>query len=324
MPVFLRSSAILMLAGWLLVAGAPKVLAQSSKAPDAPVAGWLGVTIQDVTEDLSETLPRGLREGALINGVLEDSPAEEAGLQEGDIVVKIDQSRVRNSADLTNAVRDSRPGHVSSIEYYREGRRMRTEVTLAEKENTTIWNPRGEGRHQARRHHSSEEPNVYFFDDHGRGPMGLMAGGTPRLGVQLMDLSDQLSEYFGVAEGVLITEVISESAAETAGLKAGDVITAVGDKPTGSSEEVRAELGEVESGPVEITVVRHGEEQKLTAELKLPRRSSLSGFHGPSAPMFNIPDISFNQEGLKADMEALKEQLKQLEKELSDLRDESR
>ena len=104
------------------------VSVQAQKKADQAAGGWLGVSIQDVTEDLSEALPRGVREGALVNNVVEDSPAEKAGLVEGDVIVKVNQTRIRNSGDLTGAIRDAGAGEKVLIEYYREGRRMRVDV----------------------------------------------------------------------------------------------------------------------------------------------------------------------------------------------------
>lgn len=318
MHVTLKTFRTLTLVGALLLASAPALMAQGSSEERT---AWLGVSIQDVTEDLSQTLPRGVREGALVNSVVEGSPAETAGLTEGDVIVKIEQTRVRNSKDLTDAMQSFRVGQTAGIEYYRDGRRMRTEAVLTGQEDEFEWQPRAERRGRRQR---TQEPDMYYFDNRAPRAFAFMTGDTPRLGVALVDLTDQLSEYFGVKSGVLVSEVKEESAAETAGLKAGDVITEVAGKPTSDSRDVREELSEVESGPVTITVMRKGKPITVTAELERPSRSRMSGFHGPSAPMFNIPEVTWDQEEFKAEMEQLREEMKQLQKELSDMRGDSR
>jgi membrane-associated protease RseP (regulator of RpoE activity) len=320
MRMFSRSILTLVLAGAVCGAAATVARAQSGTRQ---VPGWLGVTIQDVTEELSESLPRGVHEGALVNGVIEGSPAEVAGLTEGDVIVKFDQTRVRNSGDLTEAVRNAEPGHVAVIEYYRDGSRLRAEAKLTKSKNAMVWRQQGEGRKHARRG-KPEEVEMYDLDREHPGGYAFFLGDTPRLGVQLVDLTEQLSSHFGVKSGVLISEVIEESAAEAAGLKAGDIIVAVAGEPTESSQEVREALGEVDSGPVEITVMRDGKEVLLVAQLDAPKRARLSGFHGPSAPMFNIPLVGMDQEELKAEMEELREELRQLREELSQLRDDKK
>lgn len=323
MRVSWRLLLALVLAAGLLGAAAPGARAQSA---GKAARGYLGITIQDVTEELSESLPRGVHEGAIVNGVMEDSPAEAAGLQEGDVIVKFDQIRVRTSGDLTKAVRDAEPGHTALVEYYREGQRMRAEVKLAEQENIMVPAPRAEHKRQMRRetrHYGPpEEAEKYFVQREVPMELALMMADAPRLGVQLVDLTDQLSRFFGVKSGVLVSEVMEGSAADTAGFKAGDIIVAVAGEPTGSAEEVRDELRDVENGPVEITVRRGGKESTLTALLKKPRRARLSSFYAPSAPMFNVPEMGVDQEALREQMEELREELQQLRKELSDMRSE--
>jgi serine protease Do len=312
----------LVLAGALVGAAASGAQAQSA---GKAARGYLGVTIQDVTEELSQSLPRGVHEGAIVNGVMEDSPAEEAGLQEGDVIVKFDQTRVRTSGDLTTAVRNAEPGHTALIEYYREGQRMRAEVKLAEQEMMIPPAPGAEYKKQMRREarrHGTPDEQEYIIQKELPRSLAFMMADAPRLGVQLVDLTDQLSRFFGVKSGVLVSEVIEGSAADTAGFKAGDIIVAVAGEPTGSAEEVRDELRDVERGPVEITVMRGGKESTLTAELKKPHRSSLSGFYAPSAPMFNVPEVGMDQEEFRAQMDELREELQQLRKELSDMRRE--
>jgi len=135
-----------------------------------------------------------------------------------------------------------------------------------------------------------------------------------------------LAEHFGVPEdsGALIGSVVPGSPAADAGLQAGDIIVAVGGKRTETSRDVRDELGRVDTGQVEITVNRDGKEQVMTAELTRPRRTSMSRFHGQSAPMFNIPDVGFDEQALQEEMDQLRKEMEDLRRELSDLRDDSK
>ncbi len=103
-----------------------------------------------------------------------------------------------------------------------------------------------------------------------------------RLGATVTPLSDQLAEYFGVKQGVLVTEVTTGSVAETAGIKAGDVITTVRGQTIASSADVVRELGEADSGAsVEIRVTRNHKEVTLTA--KMPDRTRASAHRGARA-----------------------------------------
>ena len=99
-----------------------------------------------------------------------------------------------------------------------------------------------------------------------------------RLGMTVTPLSDQLAAYFGVKQGVLVSEVDAGSAADMAGLKAGDVITTVKGQAVSSSEDVLRELREAQSGTsVEIRVMR--DRKELTVSAKMPERT-----HAVSSP----------------------------------------
>ena len=324
----------------LLLTLSPAALAQHADEDVKP--GWLGVSIQDVTEDLTEALPRGVHEGALINNVVDDSPAEEGGLQAGDVIVKVNQDRIRNAGDLTRAIREIGAFEQANIEYYRNGRRNRAEVELAERARESYrygarareYNDRARDRsrkYSIQLHDDDEHPGVYHFDDRGGtyalNLSGLM--GRPRLGVKLMDLSDQLAGYFGIAEseGVLVTEVVEESAAAVAGIKAGDVIVRVGDQDVGDSEQLREALGEYdEGGLVDVDVVRNGRRQTIAVELERVEKPRLRGTRWPLSQALMVPDFEFrfDRADLEVQMEQIREMLDELREELAGLRDEIR
>jgi serine protease Do len=315
------------LAAALILALPAFALAQSS---DDATPGWLGVSIQDVTNELSEALPRGVHEGALINGVADDSPADVAGLKEGDVVVKVNHDRIRNSGDLTRVVREEGAGEKVLVEYYRDGRRLRTNVLLTERDEQL--RTRDQERHRKGRYNvwhdqddeddDDDDPHVFLFDGHGPGLYNLTNDG-PRLGVHLMDLDGQLAEYFGVEAGVgtLVKEVVEDSPAEAAGIQAGDVITDIGGRHVGDADDVRKVLRKHdEGGAVEIALIRKGRPQTVTAELEeIQRRSHRSSASWPRVQTFNIPDFEWDQEGFEEQMEELREELDELREELLEM-----
>ena len=313
------------------------VSVQAQKKADQAAGGWLGVSIQDVTEDLSEALPRGVREGALVNNVVEDSPAEKAGLVEGDVIVKVNQTRIRNSGDLTGAIRDAGAGEKVLIEYYREGRRMRVDVELAarsqrvdvivperERKHTGshfIWNEREDDEEN-----DSDHEDLYFFDEH-KGPYALalsMLDRGPRLGVHLMDLNDQLASYFKVSgdRGPLVTEVIDDSPASAAGLQAGDIILRVGDERVEDADQVRKTLRQYdEGGDVPVEIVRSGRRQTVSVRLEKVEKPPMERLFMPRVRSLSAPDYDgWDREELDKAMEELRLELKELKRELSELR----
>jgi membrane-associated protease RseP (regulator of RpoE activity) len=334
------------IAGLVLALGLFAVQAASAQPRPGKTAnqpGWLGVSIQDVTGDIKEAMPRGVTDGAIVNSVVEDSPAEKTGLKEGDIITRFNGTDIHDADDLTAAVRDAGSGTRADIQYYRDGRLMRDRVTLTEPVGQAdVRRPRSrdfkwvqkDDDEDADNESDNDEPgydgNAWIFHD-GNGPMEFLLNRDrpARLGVRLMDLGDQLAAYFKVDSdgGVLITEVVEGSAAAKAGLQAGDVIVAVGEQAVSDASDVTEEIGRhEEAGPVSIKVVRNGRSQTVTAELE-KRQSRRFGMREGRMPRFHF-DGEPNMRGFVApptpdiNRGELKDQMRELRQELEDLRNQ--
>ena len=94
--------------------------------------GWLGVLIQDVTHELAESFGMGRPQGALVAKVLPDSPAEQAGFEVGDIVLRFDGKTVKHSSDLPPIVGSTSVGRAVPVEILRKGDSQTLRVTIAE------------------------------------------------------------------------------------------------------------------------------------------------------------------------------------------------
>ncbi len=222
---------------------------------------WLGVTLSDVTADKASDLKLPGDYGALVDGVSDNSPAAQAGLKKGDVILRFDGERVRSVAELRRMIRETPTGRTVSLEISRDGQtRMLSAMLGPRKEQSFSFNM----------------PDVHIPSMDLR-HFNLMFPFGPTLGISGEDLTKQLAQYFGVKEGkgVLVTEVVEGSAAEKAGLKAGDVIVRVGDKLVDSVPELREALPRDFEGTkkVTLTIVRDRREQTLTAELQAPERA---------------------------------------------------
>ncbi|MCA0906057.1 Do family serine endopeptidase [Ruegeria marisrubri] len=187
--------------------------------------GRLGVMIQDLTPDLAEALAIDELAGAIVISVEPDTPADQAGLAAGDVIVAVDDETVEGSSDLRQKIGLRRPGDEVEIVYLRDGDRKTTQVSLAD----------GGGWRLAAR---SE-------------------GATDALaGVRLSAL-DRTHPAWGEVDGVVVDEVAATSRAARAGLEAGDVITAVNRQPVDTIREVDRAL-ESAPGAVALTVWRDG------------------------------------------------------------------
>jgi serine protease Do len=188
--------------------------------------GWIGISIEDQKDS-----------GAIIRRVEPNSPAEKAGLREGDVVLEFNKEQVSGVQQLTRLVRETPVGRTVDVKVRRDNKDDTFKVTTE----------RGSDLRSGRFEFSV--PGVHILADRiGRDfPRIEMNTVHVQSGIRVEQLTDQLRNYFGVSSnnGVLVTSVDSGSSAEKAGLKAGDVITAIDGRmirtPADFSREMRAD-----------------------------------------------------------------------------------
>jgi len=230
--------------------------------------------------------------GAVVRGVEDDSPAEKAGIQEGDTIVRFDGETVRSATQLARLVRETPPGRSVKVEVLRDGA-SRT-LTALTGESGNRWVARVDENAFVPDHDFDVTvpepfpphrpgagpfvgPGPYVFRWKGPGDGGFATPwaslGPMRLGVRYMELGDQLASYFGVdaEHGVLVTSVEPDSPAEKAGLQAGDVILEFDGEPIEHGADLREHVAEAEGGgPLSVKVQRRG--KPLDLEVTLAER----------------------------------------------------
>ena len=249
--------------------GVANAATETPQAKDAKGAteAWLGVYSQTLTPELREGLNYG-GSGALVNRVVEGSPAEKAGVKSGDVVVGINTTTVASATDLTKAIRAAKVGQAISVRIVRDGKRATLSAKLAERpaedsEGSEAPEPPGGTRYK-----SDHDGDLDFFFDHDMPGFAMFSGGRGRLGVRIQDLNPDLGSYFGVTDGkgVLVVGVLKDTPAEKAGLKAGDVITRAGDRKVEDSEDLVRALRAADK-KVALTVVRKNATRTIESEL---------------------------------------------------------
>jgi serine protease Do len=223
---------------------------------DIPLVGpgsSIGITVRDS------------QAGVVVQEVRDQSPASRAGLRQGDVVTEFDGERTRSAAQFRRLVRETAPGRSVKMAVVRDGKSQTLDVAPESRNPDDIGFP-----NLAREFDRLQIwPRDFDFDFDFSGEFTGFS--QRRLGVTVTPLSDQLASYFGVTRGVLVSDVTPGSAGETAGLKAGDVITAVGGQSVSEPRDVARPLREAQSGTsVEIRVMRDRKEITLTA--KIPER----------------------------------------------------
>jgi len=236
----------------------------------------IGVSVRDLTTEEVAGARLERPGGALVEQVREDSPASQAGLQSGDVVVEFDGERVRGSRHFARLVDETPAGRAVRSTVVRDGSRMEIDVTPEADDRFARVIPEL-GRRLEREFGSLQRDFPFdlerpeFFQ-----PPGVRARG--RLGVTLMPLTDQLASFLGASEGVLVSSVEPESPADRAGLLAGDVITAIDGTPVDEVGDVtRAVRTARDESPLEIRVVREKRERTVAVTMPSGRDGGADG-----------------------------------------------
>jgi serine protease Do len=226
----------------------------------------------------------GAPSGVLVEDVDQDSPASKAGLRQGDIVVELDGERVRSARQFSRLIQETPDGRTVKLGIVRDGKRQTIDVTPESRPfgfgpDADVMFRRLEPQLRALEPRFREleprlrelEPRLrefqfnapFYFD-----MLPRMTSPRGRLGVQLNTLSPQLAEYFGAKNGgALVSSVTPGSAAEKAGIKAGDVITSINGDAVRDTDDLIDELRD-KSGEITVGILRDKKESSVQATLE--------------------------------------------------------
>jgi S1-C subfamily serine protease len=237
--------------------------------------GRIGVSVTDL--DPSDTDAKTAT-GVRIDSVEEDSPAAKAGLQKGDIVVEFDGERVRSVRQFSRLVSETPVGRQVSAAVTRDGRRVTVNITPRDSSELRgltdeTWRRLDEVREMARIAPRPVPSRPPATPRPARPPIESFFWVTGnQIGVTVNTLSDQLKEYFGVKDGVLVTAVSDDSAAAKAGVKAGDVIVSVNGSSIEDPTDLRARIRDIDAGKeFTLGIMRDRKAMTLKGKLEEPR-----------------------------------------------------
>jgi serine protease Do len=206
-------------------------VAQQLKSGGRVVRGRIGVVIQPITKELADGFGLPKAAGALVNQVVKGDPAEKAGVEPGDVILRFDGKVVNSSEDLPRLVGATKPGSRVSMQIWRNKAARDVQVTVAELQDD---------RAAAQQKRGAKPPAV-----------------TPGvLGMSLTDLTEAQRKELKVEGGLLVGEV--QGAAARAGIRRGDIILAVNNQDVKSVEQFREQMGQVEKGRIVALLVRRG------------------------------------------------------------------
>jgi serine protease Do len=241
----------------------PSAFPQSSRSRtfDVPGSGtsYLGIGVLEITPDRAKTLNLKEVRGAEVAHVDENGPAARSGLKEGDVVLEYNGSPVDGVEQFVRMVRETPVGRQVKLTVWRNGATQTLTATVGERQGAVIQTPGGPLR-------IPEIPSIPPIDI----PRFSLSLQSPLLGIEGESLGQeqQLAEYFGVKDGVLVKQVLQNTPAEKAGIKAGDVITRVEGANVASTRDISARLRSDRSKrATTLTIVRDKKELSLTVNL---------------------------------------------------------
>lgn len=346
----------LALAGGALVAQesrqdaqAPRVDAPSVMVRSLSSTGYMGAFIREVTAEDVERLDLDEERGVFITGVQDDGPAAKAGLREDDVLVSWNGSRLESAVQLRRIVSETPVGRSADVGYVRDGRERSTRIEVGRRSGFLSRGApmaRFDGPDRQRLEEALGAARLRM-DELGKDGGGIgsffayMSGG--RLGVGIQTLGDQLAEYFGVDDGVLVTSVREDTPAAEAGLRAGDVIVEFNGQNVGDPGELMRAVAEAEAGEVEIDVVRDRRSRTLRATLpeaesgRIAPGSSSFYFRSPedgdgepwvimgdgSGFDFEVPGLRFDVPGLRFDLPEVLLEIPEFRFEIPEIRSQA-
>lgn len=205
------------------------------------VRGHVGLWLQDITDDLAKALNLKTKEGVLVADVVEDGPADQAGIMRGDVIIEYDGEKVTDGAHLKNMAAGTKPGTSVKMILLREGERKEVTIVLEERSEDGKGAVPGEER--------PEES------------AGM------KMGLDIQTLTPDIARQLGYQNenGVVVTRVESGSPAAEAGLQRGDLIKEVNRQQVRNKEEFEAAVQDRASGDVVALLVQRGQSNFFVA-----------------------------------------------------------
>jgi len=267
---------------------------------DSGPSSYLGVDISDIGTDRLGALKLKEEQGVEVTMVDQDAPAGKAGIKEHDVILTMNGTVIESKTQLQRMIHETPPGRLVSLGLSRDGQPVIIKVQLADRQK--------EFPHIARsKDVEIQIPHIPNLPDFDMPEINVVVvRSSARSGLMVENLTPQLGEFFGArsGDGVLVRSVEKGSRADKSGLRAGDVITRVGDQPIHDTSDFTHALHSRAAGSVTVAVIRDKKEQTLT--LTLPERKDSS----------EIIEESFQAPELDAETRA---QLAEVQSEIAEL-----
>jgi len=199
--------------------------------------GWLGVIIQDMDAELAKSFRlKSDVKGVIVADVSKDSPAEKAGFKEGDIVLEMNGASVTDVAELRNKVSMTPPGHELSFLLYRDGKRIPVTVKVGELSKELMA--------------KADSPALF-----------------KKVGITIQDVTKEIADQLGYknAKGVVVTDIEPDSPASGTGIRPGDLIEEINQKPVRNIAEAADAIALSKESKSVLFKIRQGNMRRFIA-----------------------------------------------------------
>ena len=215
--------------GFAIPINTAKNILADLKTKGSVTRGWLGISIQDITEDIAENLKLKDDSGALVGHVFEGDPADKAGIKTGDIIVEIAGTKIQDTHELMRIVAAQTVGGKVKIKIIRDGQEKTLQVTVGERK---------------------EEREIAS-----KGQIGELYG------MAVQEITPEIARHFGLADqaGVIITQIKEGSPADDAGLKIQDVILQINKVRISSVKDFLNEIKKNNEGGTVLLLIKRVE-----------------------------------------------------------------
>jgi serine protease Do len=240
----------------------PPVAAPSPEFRAFAMAGggsFLGVGVTEVGSERAKALKLKDEYGVEVTRVEDDSPAMKAGLKNGDVVLEYNGQRVEGTEQFVRMVRETPSGRTVKLLVNRNGATQTIAATLAARKAPKWVGDMDNFRFDMPGMAAMATPDI---------PRPMISWSSSMLGVEAMPVDGQLAAYFGVKEGVLVRSVIKNTAAEKAGIRAGDVIVKVDDTHVTAPREISSAIRAAKAKKTfPVVVMRDRKESTISVTL---------------------------------------------------------
>jgi serine protease Do len=234
---------------------------------------FLGIYAENVNRENMGRYHMSQVRGVGVTQVVKDSPAEKAGLRKDDVILRIDGENVSSVRKLNRLVSELAPDQSVRVSFSRGGAEQEVTATVAKRSNQSFAGDLLRGDPKVWKF---ERPDMKSFKWEGTpfnrgdlfdhdGNFSFALSNTRRIGVSTMELTKQLADYFGITsgKGVLVTSVTDDGPAAKAGVRAGDVITAIEGEEVDSPGDLSRVINRKKEGEVTLTIIRNKSQQTI-------------------------------------------------------------